>query len=155
MDPFGLNRVAGVLPERSMKTYALSAPVSTHRRRASCAEVDCERRARGWATLLDVSSPGHASAANWIRLHSGLSFTVEQVGDAVTFTFPAGQDCFDGLGGRHTVPLDREPVYVVRGGDWRTDFRTRLATARRLDAADWVDDFANHQQGLYDAQERG
>ena len=155
MDPIWLNRASAQLPERAMKTYALAAPISTHRRIATCAEVRCERQARGWRTLLDVSVPAHASAANWIRLHSGLSFTVEQDGDAVTFTFPAGQQCFEGINRQHTVTLEREPLYFVRGGDWRTDWRTRRDTAIEMHVADWVDDFANHQQAIADAHSAG
>lgn len=155
MDPFGLNRAAPQLPEHAMKTYALSAPIATHRRSASCDEVRCERKANGWRTLLDVSVPAHAAAANWIRLHSGLHYSVEQNGDAVTFTFPAGQNCFDGAGGRHTVPLEREPFYVVREGDWRTSSRRRMATALRLDVEDWLDSFATHQERLANAQHAG
>jgi hypothetical protein len=155
MDSIWLNRAPAKLPEHSMKTYALSAPIATHRRAASCAEVACERQARGWRTALDVSVPEHAAAANWIRLHSGLRFTVEQVGDAVTFTFPAGQQCFDGLNRRHTAPLEREPFYIVRAGDWRTSWHDRQATARLMHVADWLDDFANHQQQVADAHSAG
>lgn len=155
MDPFGLNRVAAQLPEHTMKTYGLSAPIATHRRRATCAEVRCERQARGWRTLLDVSVPEHAAAANWIRLHSGLSYSLDVNGDAVTFTFSAGQTCFDGLNGLHTVALEREPFYFVRGGDWRTSLHERRNSAVLMRAEDWVDDFANHQQGIADAHQAG
>lgn len=152
MDAPWLNRVPAQLPVQSMKTYALSAPISTHRRVASCAEVGCDRRARGWKTALDVSVPEHAKAANWVRLHSGLKYTVEENGDAVTFTFPAGQNCFDGINGRHTAPLEREPLYIVRGGDFRGNPR---GDRFQLNAADWVDDFSTHQQKLADRMEQG
>ena len=66
------------------------------------------------------------------------------------FTFEAGQTCFV----EHRVPLEREPLYVVRDGDWRGNPR---GTAPRIHTRpdDWVDDFAEHQQRLADRFEQG
>lgn len=144
--PFRLDPIG---PADAYKTYALAAPISTHRRPASCVEVECDAWRHGWISLIDVSTDIGVQQANYIRLHSGRSFTASEVGTLVTFTFPSGQTCF----GEHTVLLEREPIYSVRDGDWRGNPTGR--TRRHVRADDWVDDFANHQQQLADRLERG
>lgn len=97
----------------------------------------------------DLSDPVKAKAARWIRMHSGRTFTVEQVGTKLILTFSAGQECF----GTHTTSLEREPFYVVREGDFRGNPR-QTPTVRR-NADDWVDDFATHQDRLATRLEQG
>ena len=66
------------------------------------------------------------------------------------FVFDAGQPCFQA--GQHRAPLEREPLYVVRGGDSRgnpTRFRRVHASADS-----WVDDFATNQDHLNTAAQR-
>lgn len=130
------------------RTYRMLSPPQ-NRRRASCEEVDCERWRHGWLTALDVADPKAAEAANWIRMKSGRKFTFEEVGTAVTFTFPAGQQCFK----PHSVP-ERPFILLVQGGDWRGNPR-RVPTVRHSTMDDWVDDFATNQQAIRDRIERG
>ncbi len=130
------------------KTYAVVAPVATHFRVASCAEVNCPAYQNGWRTTVLADSP----QAQYIRAKSGRSFTtMPQPGGMVAFTFAAGQVCF--RASEHRVPLGREPLFIVRGGDHRGNPRGTAPVTRR--AEDWVDDFATHQQGIADAIERG
>lgn len=136
-EPF---RIVPNMPPSAYKTYAISAPRSTHTRAATCAEVDCPNFERGWMTTVDVMTELGARQANYIRMQSGRSFTVTEIGTLVTFTFPAGQKCFQ----EHRVPLGRPEIYTVRRGDWRTSELTR----RHANAADWVEDFAEHQDKL-------
>lgn len=136
-----------LLPAAAMKTYQILQPVATHYRDASCAEVDCVAQARGWRTTVDVATELGARQANYIRLHSGRHFTTTEAGTLVTFEFPAGQRCFT----PHKVPLDRPNIFVVRRGDYRDSTVER----RHTRAADWVDDFANHQQRLADRLAQG
>jgi len=136
------NRWMPRLPVGAVKTYEIRSPLATHWRTVTCAEDDCPNRAHGWRTALDTSRPEHAEAANWIRLHSGRSFTVEEAGPLVTFTFPPGQNCFT----RHRQPLDRPEFYRVVGGDWRGNPRGDVR--QHANGADWQDDFANHQDKL-------
>ena len=66
------------------------------------------------------------------------------------FTFEPGQDCF----AQHRVPLERDPLFLVRGGDWRGN-PTGLQPYRHHRGEDWVDDFADHQDRIARQIERG
>lgn len=133
----------------AFKTYQLLAPISTHRRPATCAEVDCDKKRRGYRATFDVSTTqGRANATTVER--SGRRRTFEVAGPMVTYTFPAGQDCFD----RHTVRLEREPLYVVRGGDHRGNPRSLPRRIHR-NGDDWVDDFGQHQDNIAQRVARG
>lgn len=142
-----LFRLNPAMPTQAYDTYRLVAPVNTHYRDATCVEVDCPNYINGWKTVVDTSSVLGARQAQYIRMQSGRSFTVMESGPMVTFTFPAGQRCFSG----HKVPLEREPLYVVRGGDWRAVTRS----PRRVDASEWRDRFEENQGVLHDAIEKG
>jgi hypothetical protein len=131
------------MPAHAYTTYELIRPRSTHYRPATCAEVSCAAYANGWRTTLDVSTPMGARQANYIRLQSGRRFTVREFppSGAVEFTFPAGQQCF----AAHRLPLEREPLYVVRGGDHRGNPRQERRVHTRGDL--WVEDM----QGQFDS----
>lgn len=151
-----INHAPPVRRVDQMKTYGLSAPQSTHYRRASCREVDCPNYANGWRSGFDVTVPEKAEAARLIRLHSGRLFTVEEIKGGplnmvqmVIFTFGPGQECFQ----QHSVPLERDPVLYVRDGDWRgndTGFKHVFKSN-----VDWVDDFGEHQEKIKSAFEQG
>ena len=143
-----VNRIAPQLPVSAMRSFEVFSPLETHTRKARCEEVECQHNGRGWITKIDVVMPEGQMRANYIRLHSGRSFTFTEEGTLITFTFPAGQQCFSD----HRVSLERPAIFVVRDGDWRgnpTGFR------RALRDDDWVDTFANHQIQLAEAQNRG
>lgn len=137
-----VNRFDPLLPVTAVKSYELRSPLATHWRDATCAEVECPNWQRGWRTVLDVSMPDRAEAATWIRMHSGRHFTVEESGDLVTFTFPPGQQCFT----KHREPVGRPEFYVVRGGDFRGNPRGEFR--QHANAANWQEDFAEHQNKL-------
>ena len=141
-----LNRPVPRLDPQHFKTYEVSRPRSTHFRLATCAEVDCPNRARGWKSIIDVSTSLGQKQASYIRLHSGRAFEATGHGEMITFTFPAGQNCFS----EHMVPLDREPVFRKLDGDWR-----HYSNAQQLRARDWLDDFGEHQERLAAQRERG
>lgn len=131
------------------KTYQILAPIRTHRRPATCAEVDCVKRARGFRAQFDVSTVQGRDNASYIE-RCGLRFTREVTGSMVTYTFPAGQNCFD----KHSVSLQREPLYVVRGGDHRGNPRN-IPRVNHRNARSWVDDFGEHQETIIAQQRRG
>ena len=59
----------------------------------------------------------------------------------VEFTFEAGQSCFE----QHVLPA-RDPIYLVRGGDWRGN-----PTGERhvhTSGEDFVDEWQNHADRL-------
>lgn len=137
------NRPEPRLPVQAFKTYALLSPISTHRRPATCAEVHCTAYERGWTTRV----PRTSDLAEFIRAGThGRRFTETTMidGAEAEFMFPPGQPCF--RAGQHTVPLEREPLYIVRGGDWRGN--PTGEKRQHVRAADWVDDFAEHQDRI-------
>lgn len=138
------------MPVTSYKTYSLISPRGTHWRKATCAEVDCEAYLKGWVTKVDITSVLGSKQANYIRLHSGRSFvTSDEGGPIVTFTFPAMQKCF----ADHQVPVQREPICLVRDGDWRGNPTGRRTVHSRSGL--WVEDFAEHQGRLSDEFKKG
>jgi hypothetical protein len=145
-----LNRVTPAGSPGDYKTYTLSAPLTTHYRVATCAEVDCEHWREGWCSAIDTSTELGIRQADYIVNDSGRSYTqvVDKAGGRVLFTFPAGQRCFR----QHHVPLERDPVLSVRGGDWRASTGERFVHAK---PEHWVEDFALHQDKIARLQQRG
>lgn len=140
----GTMRIAPTLPVQAMKTYGLRAPLATHYRPASCVDVDCEAHANGWRSTFDESTDLGQSQAHYVRRESGRKFVEARTEDGLTvFTFEAGQKCFQ----PHVTSLEREPLYVVRGGDWRG---ATTPIARHANSTDWLDDFGSHQEQLAD-----
>lgn len=138
------------MPAHAYTTYALVRPRATHYRPAGCQEVECAAHRNGWVTRIDTSSPLGARQANYIRLKSGRHFSSKEIGAGmVHFTFPPGQQCF----ASHRVPLQREPIFLKRGGDWRGNPRGERVT--HVNGADWVDDFAGHLSKLASEHRKG
>lgn len=131
------------------KTYSISAPKATHWRPATCEEVGCEPYAKGWTTRLPRTSPlvdliTSGSTGRRYRETTGLD-TAER-----EFMFEPGQPCFEVS--KHRVRLDRQERYLVRPGDWRATTGQPYVHTR---AADWVEDFAEHQDKVARQVERG
>lgn len=144
------NRVSPLLPASAMQSYVISAPLATHHRRATCAEVKCSGYSNGWRTPIDETSDLGQQQAHYIRQQSGRKFAEWAEAGLTVFEFEAGQQCFR----EHFAPLDRPAIYLVQGGDWRGNPR-RIPTRRHVRPEDWVEDFATHQQALADKQQKG
>ena len=147
-----ISRVTPRIGPENMKTYKIVAPQGpTHWRKASCEEVECPNQANGWQTLVDESTELGQRQAWYIRNQAKRKYTEERrAGGTTVFTFAADQQCF----AEHTVRTGAPELYLVRGGDWRGDPRGGQAR-RHTRPADWVDDFATHQQKLADRIEKG
>lgn len=144
-------RIQPRMPAAAYRTFAVHSPVATHFRDATCREVECQQFARGWHTTLRVvADPVHAKMADWIRLHSGRSFTYTENGGVVVFQFPPGQKCFR----PHKVPVGRPELYIVRDGDWRGNPRG-TDPRRHKRPEDFVDEFANNLDKLATAIGQG
>lgn len=117
--PHVVQRILPILPVQAMETFAIASPVDTHFKVVRCdgpeLKEGCVRNKVGWRTVLDVSTVEGARQAKWIINFSGRSFTRQDQGSVLTFTFAAGQQCFQ----KHRVPLGRPELYIVRDGDWR------------------------------------
>jgi len=133
-----------------VKTYQVQAPLITHWRLATCAEVDCPVYLNEWRIRVEGLTPAQQHA---IRT-SGRRFRVLDLGEGQTWwIFEPGQRCFRAH--EHRLPVGRPNLYVVRDGDpWRGN--PRGTPARRHTRPEfWVEDFAEHQQMLYDQWRRG
>lgn len=152
-DPFANIRRLVQAPVHTMRTFQIDQPLRTHFRLATCTEVSCPASAHGWKMGFDLSDPEKRAAARWIRDHSGRTYTHELIGEGqhqrIVFTFAAGQRCFD----KHHVPLEREPFYVVRGGDFRGN--PERMRRRHGSADSFVDEWANDLDKLHTIHERG
>lgn len=145
-DPF---RVTPAMDATAYKTYSIRAPRSTHSRKATCAEVGCPNHENGWVTRVDEATELGARQAGYIRRMSGRKFAEGRDEAGLTeFVFPPGQKCF----AEHFVPLDREPQYLVLGGDWRGNPRGDAPVVHRT-FDDWANDFGDHQDRLRKAAE--
>lgn len=135
------------------KTYAISAPLATHWRKASCEEIDCEHWRNGWQSIVDEKDARGMAVARYIRKESGRGFHTERLEDGRTcFIFLPGQMCFSAGSDSHRVQI-REENFILRSGDYRGNPDGRSLTFPG--ARDWVDDFGEHQDRIATAIERG
>jgi hypothetical protein len=142
-----INRIQPLLPVQAYKTYGIAAPRATHSRPATCAEVNCPAWKNGWKTIV----PSVGVQADYIRGKThGRHYTENSApGGLAEFVFPPGQPCF--RSSQHTTTLHREPIFTLRGGDWRGQTSAPL----RMRSEDWLDSFATNQQAIKDRKQRG
>lgn len=141
-----LTRITPRLPAKAYKTYQIISPPDTSERTA-CELAGCRAYQIGWQTTVDESTPLGREQADYIRTRSGRTFREQRTGEGLTaFWFEAKQRCF----ADHRT---RPELYLVRGGDFRGNPTRRRR--RHESAADWVEDFALHQQGLADLRAKG
>lgn len=150
-DPFANIRKSIKTPAHLMRTFQIDQPLATHFRRASCEEVDCEANRHGWKMGFDLTDPERRQAARDIRDKSGRSYTYELLdeGRKIVFTFPAGQRCFE----RHHLPLERDPLLIVRDGDWRGNPTRRRM--RHTSAESFLDHWSSDLDKIKTTHERG
>lgn len=133
-----INRAEPAMPMGAYQTYAIDSPPDVMVK-AACERVDCAAWRHGWESPVDESTDLGARQASYIRRHCGRTFTEHRTGEGLTvFRFPPGQRCF----AEHRT---RPESYSVLAGDWRGYGGVIRAHSR---PADWVDDFATHQDRL-------
>ena len=147
MQPNYTFRPTPAMGPENYKTYAIQAPRSTHQRPARCEEVECEHHRNGWQTIVDEATDLGIRQAGYIRTVSERRFAERHEGGLTRFLFYEGQQCFD----EHYVSLDREPQFLVLGGDWRGNPRGEAPRVHRS-FDDWANDFGEHQDALKRAQ---
>ena len=143
-----MGRPDPLLPASAYKTYSIVAPLATHHRPATCAEVDCPNYLNGWQVRVEGLPPELLCDA---RAH-GRHREVRVAEGETWLVYEAGQPCFKAS--EHRTRLDQPELFLVRGGDHRGNPR-RTPTRRHTRPEHWVEDFAEHQQGLADVAERG
>jgi hypothetical protein len=143
-------RIPPALPAGAYRTYQIIAPLDTHFRAGTCEEAHCPAYLNGFRTVVDEATELGQQQAHYIREMSGRRYVEEKTPAGLTeFTFQAGQQCFS----PHQVRLERPEHFVVRDGDWRGN-----PTGRRVEhtaVGFWVEDFAEHQERINNAIERG
>jgi hypothetical protein len=62
--------------------------------RSACEDVECEGWREGWESHIDEGTVLGQAQADYIRRHSGRTFTELRSGPVTVFRFPGGQRCF-------------------------------------------------------------
>lgn len=140
------------LPPGAMQTYEIDAPLTTHWRTATCAEVECAAYLQGWTSDVPPDSAGEARIKQIYdaEIRSGKVTTSKTSEGFTRYHFPAGTACFRRIW--HKLPLERDAIFTVRSGDWRgTDGVIRTFK----NGEEWVDSFANHQDRIKQLIDRG
>lgn len=145
-----LNVIVPALPAQAYKSYALRRPLRTHWRKASCEEVNCPDWQHGWVTTVDTSDELGKRRFDFITHDRTRRHSMQHVGpDLFKFVFGPGFTCYRAH--EHRTRVDRPPLLLVTGGDWRGNPRRTPAYVHRT-PENWVDDFATHQERLARAQ---
>ena len=148
-----MSRIVPKLGPEGYKSYSWRRPLSTHWRKATCEEARCGAFRLGWVSVVDVSTELGRRQYDYITHDTSRQHHEEKTGTGlVSFTFPPGQEFFAGAPQHeHRKPVDRPPLLLVTGGDWRGNPR-QVRTVVHRHADDFVDDFATHLEGLARAQ---
>jgi hypothetical protein len=142
-----VNRVIPKVGPEHYKSYSWRQPLQTHFRRVPCAEFQCRDFRNGWVTLVDIATELGRRQFDYLSHDKTRQWHMEKTGTSlVSFTYPPGQHGFDGPKHEHYRPVGYDPVMLVHGGDWRGN--PRGIPAQIMRPADWIDDFATHQDRL-------
>jgi hypothetical protein len=145
------NRITPNVDPQHYQTFQIKAPVNTHWRKATCEEVACLFGEKGWTTTVDESTDLGQRQAHYIRTSSGRKFKESRNELGLTvFEFASGQPCFR----EHKARLDRQELYVVKGGDWRGN-PARTPARVHTKPEFWVEEFAENQEHIKNLRERG
>lgn len=122
--------------------WQINAPLATHWRKATCAEIDCPNYLHGWRVRVENCNPQQLHALRTC----GRKFQELDLGPGEHWlVFEAGQRCL--RASEHVTPNGRPELFVVQGG--RTE-------PRRYDRADqWTDDCATHTTKIVDKIKEG
>lgn len=158
-----VNRIQPQMPTQNYTTFAIKSPISTHYRRATCAEVNCADYLNGWYLKIE----GTPEDLLYLATHSGRRYTTGEVviekeveiDGAITVVpdmfkaliFEAGQGCF--AEATHVKSLERQEFYFSGRGDYRS---FSIRKAHLYDRPDqFVDDFDHHLTRIRRALEQG
>lgn len=139
-----LNRLPVSAPAQMYQTFGIRAPEQTHWQPATCEDVGCEYHARGFKVSVDESTP--IGSGNAAMLRSDKTRSPKEYRDEfgmTIFQYPAGTRCM----GKHTKRLDRQEIFIVKGGDHRGNPKgtpTRTHTKPEF----WVEEFAETQEKI-------
>jgi hypothetical protein len=154
--PYGhttVSRIEPLMPPEAYKTYGIARPVRTHWRPATCEEAGCAAFSNGWVSTFDLATELGRKQYDYCSHDKTRSFTEQRDGTTlVRLTYGPGNKCFQH--GDHKVPLERPARFYVAEGDFRGNPRGIPVRVHRR-AEDWCEDFAEHQDAINTAIERG
>jgi hypothetical protein len=143
-----MNRIDPQGRVQDYRTFQILAPVSTHRRKATCAEVDCPAYLNGWRVRVEGLDPQMLHAART----AGRKYTELHVAEGESWlVFEAGQSCFKAAS--HTLPLDRQEIFIARDGDWRGNPTGNVR--RHTKPEFWLEEMNENQGRLSALREKG
>lgn len=136
-----MNRIPPQGRVQDYKTYQIVSPLSTHWRKATCAEVSCPNYLNGWRVRVEGLPLDMLHTAKTC----GRKFTELDVTESEHWlVFEPGQACF--RAGEHRALLDKQEIFVVRDGDFRGNPTGNVRKHTRPEF--WQEDFAGHQDAL-------
>lgn len=136
------------------QSYTASMPLSSHWRRALCEEVDCSDFLSGFVFTCDISNELGVKQYQYLaKQDKDRSPSIQRVSEHIfKFVYKPGTPCMKR--GDHRLPIGKEPIFLVRGGDWRGNPR-QIATRRHTSAEFWVEDFAQNQDRITTTIQKG
>ena len=137
---------------QNYKTYAMSAPLRTHWRQATCEEYECEQFQHGFVTTIDVGTELGQKQFDYLTHDTTRRAVMQRISlTTVKFTYGPGNRCFNY--GEHRIPIGKPPKLLVLGGDWRGNPSGQVRRHTRVEH--WVEDSAGHLDHLAEIVRRG
>lgn len=143
-----VNRLKPLGYAQDYRTFQITSPLSTHWRKATCAEVDCPNYLNGWRVRVEGLTPQLLHAAKT----SGRKFSELPVAEGENWLlFESGQNCFGTS--EHRKLLDRQEIFIVRDGDYRGNPTGNVRKHSRPEH--WIEDMNENNQRVQDRLQRG
>lgn len=142
-----VNRPVPLMATHRYKTYRVMSPLSTHFRRATCAEAVCKAYQEGWT----YKKSDLDERLLYIVTHAGKRYRETEFDNSTYLVFEPGQACFQSS--THVVPLDRPEFYYAGRGDFRS-FSVRKAQVFNK-PEHWTESFAEHLDTIRTEIEKG
>lgn len=150
-----LNRMPQQLGPEYYKSYTMSMPLSSHWRKVTCEQYECDAWKYGFVLDIDVSTELGQKQFYYVTHDKSRKYSMQRPSlNQFKFVYPPGNAGFAGPQHDHYLPLGREPIFLVRGGDWRGNPR-KTPTRVHAEVGDWVEDFAENQDYLAQIAQRG
>lgn len=143
-----LNRLPPTGRVQDYRTFQITSPLSTHWRKATCAEVDCPQYTNGWRVRVEGLPPEMLHTAKTC----GRKFTELHVAEGENWlVFEAGQACFRAA--EHRKLIGRQEIFIARDGDFRGN--PTGAVRKHTKPEFWIEDMQENQGRLADLHQQG
>ncbi|MCH9011289.1 MAG: hypothetical protein IIC21_11740 [Chloroflexi bacterium] len=135
-----------------MDQHRLLTPWDTHKRPATCQEIDCNEYLNGWTVVVDVTTEIGKSRQYTIEHEAGRRYTKSSLEEGkVVYDFEPGQACF--LQSRHTILIGRSPDHrILKAGVSNSSAHPK---GRLVGHTEWMDDYGETAFQFNLKRERG